>query len=293
METEMNTDMNIVYLNGDFMPREQARISPMDRGFLFGDGIYEIIPSYDRRMVGFGLHIERMNEGLDTIGIELDWSAAQWQDLCEQLMERNGGGNLGLYLHISRGADTRRFHAYPEGLAPTVFAFAFEIPPAPVADRQKVKTYTAITSQDMRWQRCNIKSTALLGNVLHFNQGYKGGNNETILHDGTGRLTEASASNVYVVKNGAIATPEASQQILAGITRQLLIRILRADGSLNIEERPVTLEELRDADEVWISSSTKEIAPVVAVDGTPVGDGVAGKVWERAQTLFSNHKFDY
>ena len=285
--------MSIVYLNGDYLPMEEARISPMDRGFLFGDGIYEVIPSYEGRMVGFAPHIERMNDGMAAIGIQLDHSMEQWREICEQLMQRNGGADLGIYLHVSRGADSRRFHAYPEGIAPTIFGFTFEVPPAPTADKAQTKTYSVTTTQDMRWKRCNIKSTALLGNVMHFNQGYEGGNNETILYNESGELTEASACNVYVVKDGVIATPETDHQILPGITRLLLIKILRAEGSLTIEERPVTLDELRSADEVWISSSTKEIAPVVLVDGEPVGNGQVGDTWERAQALFSEHKYDY
>lgn len=285
--------MSIVYLDGAYVPMEEARISPMDRGFLFGDGIYEVVPSYSGRMVGFGPHIDRMNDGLAAIDISLDWTHEQWRAVCEELIERNGGGDLGIYLHVSRGADSRRFHAYPEGVEPTVFAFIFDIPPSPIADKSTTKTYTVTTTKDMRWKRCNIKSTALLGNVMHFNQGYEGGNNETILYNEAGELTEASACNVYIVKDGVIATPETDHQILPGITRLLLIEILRADGTLPIEERVVTLDELRAADEVWISSSTKEIAPVIMVDGSAVGDGAVGETWEQAQSLFSEFKYDY
>jgi D-alanine transaminase len=285
--------MSIVYLDGEYLPMEQAKISPMDRGFLFGDGIYEVVPSYHGRMVGFDAHIERMNNGLSAIDISLDWSKEQWREVCEQLMQRNEGNDLGIYLHVSRGADTSRFHAYPEGVAPTIFAFTFEAPPSPVADKSTTRTYTVTTTRDMRWKRCNIKSTALLGNVMHFNQGYSGGNNETILYNEAGQLTEASACNVYVVKDGIIYTPETDHQILPGITRLLLIEILRAEGSLQIEERAVSLDELHNADEVWISSSTKEIAPVVLVDGEPVGDGAVGDIWLQAQSLFSEYKYDY
>ncbi len=285
--------MSIVYLDGKYLPMEQAKISPMDRGFLFGDGIYEVVPSYHGRMVGFTPHIERMNNGLAAIDISLDWSEDQWREVCEQLMERNEGNNFGIYLHVSRGTDTSRFHAYPVGIAPTIFAFTFEAPPSPVADKSTTKTYTVTTTQDMRWKRCNIKSTALLGNVIHFNQGYTGGNNETILYNEAGELTEASACNVYVVKDGVIYTPETDHQILPGITRLILIEILRAEGSLQIEECPVTLDELHNADEVWISSSTKEIAPVVLVDGEPVGDGEVGDIWLQAQALFSEYKYDF
>jgi D-alanine transaminase len=285
--------MSVVYLDGAYMPMEEAKISPMDRGFLFGDGIYEVIPSYAGRMVGFKPHIDRMRDGLAAIDISLSWSDEQWREICEQLAERNGAGNLGIYLHVSRGADSKRFHAYPENVSPTVFAFTFEVPAPPVADKTEAKTYSVTTTQDLRWKRCNIKSTALLGNVMHFNQGYAGGNNETILYNSDGELTEASACNVYVVKDGVIATPETDHQILPGITRLLLLQILRADGSLKIEERAVSVDELRAADEVWISSSTKEIAPVTLIDDEPVGDGNIGDIWQQAQSLFSQHKYDY
>jgi D-alanine transaminase len=285
--------MSIAFLNGEYLPLERARISPMDRGFLFGDGIYEVIPSYNGRMVGFSPHIDRMSNGLEAIHIGLDWEEEQWREVCERLMAENGNGDLGIYLHVSRGADTMRFHAYPEGVEPTVFGFTFDIPPSPVADRRTTRTYTVSTALDLRWRRCNIKSTALLGNVMHFNQGYEGGNNETILYNDAGEITEASACNVFVVNDGRVATPDTDHQILPGITRLLLVQILRADGSIPIEERVVTLDELQHADEVWITSSTKEVAPVVLIDGAPVGAGEPGDVWERAQSLFSEYKYDY
>ena len=265
----------------------------MDRGFLFGDGIYEVIPSYGGHMVGFTPHIDRMKDGLAAIDIKLDRGEDEWREVCEQLMGRNGSGDLGIYLHVSRGTDSQRDHAYPAGVAPTIFGFTFEAPPSPVADRTTTRTYTVTTTRDLRWKRCNIKSTALLGNVIHYNQGYEGGYNETILYNEEGELTEAAACNVYVVKAGVIATPETDHQILPGITRLLLLEILRADGSLPIEERSVTLDELRNADEVWISSSTKEIAPVILVDREPVGSGAVGDIWEKAQALFSEFKYDY
>lgn len=285
--------MGTAYLNGDYLPLEEARISPLDRGFLFGDGIYEVIPSYGGRMVGFGPHIDRMRDGLAAIDIKLDWSESDWRELCDSLIDSNGGGDLGLYLHVSRGTDSRRNHAYPENVTPTVFGFAFDIAPSPVADKTTTPTYTATTAPDLRWKRCNIKSTALLGNVLHYNQGYRGGYSETILYNERGEVTEAAACNVFVVRDGVIATPGTDHQKLPGITRLLLLEILRADGSLPVEERDVSLDELRQADEVWLSSSTKEIAPVVMIDGAPVGTGQVGDIWERAQFLFSEYKYDY
>ena len=285
--------MSTVYLNGDYMPMEEARISPMDRGFLFGDGIYEVVPSYGGKLVGFSPHMERMQDGLDAIEIQLQVDHGQWRAIADELIARNGGGNLGIYFHVSRGADTQRHHAYPEGITPTLYAFAFEIPPAPVADKSAATAYTVTTAEDLRWKRCNIKSTALLGNVMHYQQSYAQGHNETLLYNQQGELTEAAACNVYVIKHGIVATPLLDHQKLPGITRLMLLEILRRDGSIAIQERVVTLDELNNADEVWISSSSKDIAPVIEIDGRPVGDGSVGDLWLAAQTLYSTHKFDF
>jgi len=285
--------MNVAFLNGTYQPLEEARISPLDRSFLFGDGIYEVVPSYDGKMVGFGPHIERMENGLAAIGITLDWSQSDWADLCKQLIEKNGAGNLGIYLHVSRGADTKRFHGFPESVTPTVFAFAFDIAPPPVADKARAKKYTVSTSRDLRWERCQIKSTALLGNVLHFQQGQDQGNDETLLFNADNQLTEASSCNAYIVKDGVVITPPLDNQLLPGITRHIVLDILRNDGSIKVEERIITLDEVQNADEVWITSSSKEIGAVVEIDGLPVGDGEIGDVWLAAQKLYSANKYNY
>jgi D-alanine transaminase len=265
----------------------------MDRGFLFGDGIYEVVPSYDGRVVGFAPHMARMQDGLDAIEIQLQVDQEQWRAIAAELIERNGGGNLGIYYHVSRGADSQRNHAYPEGIAPTIYAFAFEIPPAPIPDKAAATCYTVSTAEDLRWKRCNIKSTALLGNVMHYQHGHAQGHNETLLYNQDRELTEAAACNLYVVKNGIVATPLLDHQKLPGITRLMLLEILRRDGSIAVQERVVGLDELDSADEVWLSSSSKEIAPVVEIDGSPVADGQVGDVWLAAQTLYSAHKFDF
>ena len=276
------------------MPVEEAKISPLDRGFLFGDGIYEVIPSYFGQMVGFEGHINRMNDGLKAIGIELNWSENQWHRLCEELSNKNGAGPLGIYLHVSRGADNKRFHAFPKHIEPTVFAMAFEIPIPKQPDLATVgKGYALTSTEDLRWQRCHIKSTALLGNVLHFQQGYEAGSHEVLLYNRQHELTEASASNIFIVKDGVIATSVQDNQILPGITRRLVIDILTEHGALTVEERTITLNEVRNADEIWITSSSKEIAPVTLLDGSPVGDGKVGPVWLKAATLYSKYKFNY
>jgi D-alanine transaminase len=285
--------MSIAYLDGSYMPIEQAKISPMDRGFLFGDGIYEVVPSYAGKMVGFGPHIARMQNGLAAVGIKLDWSEDNWAELCNRLINENGAGNLGIYLHVSRGADSKRFHAFPDNIAPTVFAYAFEIAPPPVADKALAKAYKVSTTRDLRWERCHIKSTALLGNVLHFQHGYERGHDETLLFNANNELTEASACNAFIVKDGKVITPPLDNQLLPGITRHILLDVLRRDGSIAVEERSVSMDEVLNADEVWITSSSKEVAPVTQIDGKAVGNGEVGEVWLAAQTLYSAGKFDY
>ncbi len=285
--------MSIAYLNGSYMPIEEAKISPLDRGFLFGDGIYEVVPSYRGKMVGFGPHIARMLDGLAEVEIKLGWDEAKWRELCKTICQKNGNGNLGIYLHVTRGADKKRSHAYPEGIEPTVFAFTFEIPEPPAADRNTIKPYTCSTAADLRWDRCNIKSISLLGNVMHFQQGHEKGDGEILLYNANKELTECGACNAYVIKNGIVATPALDNQILPGITRQIALKVLRDDGTIPVEERVVTMNEVWNADEVWISSSSKELVPVVKLDGKPVGDGKAGPVWEAAAKLYKSGKFNF
>ena len=285
--------MSVAFLNNEFLPLEEAKISPLDRGFLFGDGIYEVVPSYSGKLLGFGAHMDRMNEGLNSIKLSLNWSHEKWKNVCSELCKRNGNGNLGLYLQVSRGADSKRYHAFPENVEPTVFCFAFDIGSSPLPDKIKTKAFSVSTAQDLRWQRCHIKSTALLGNVLHFQQGYENGDDETILYNHRRELTEAAACNVFIVKKRVISTPPLDSQLLPGITRNLLIDILRKHSDFVVEERVVHMDEVFNADEIWITSSTKEIGPVVKIDGSPVGDGSIGDVWVEVQRLFTGHKYDY
>ncbi len=289
----MAQENNTVFLNGQFLPISEAKISPMDRGFLFGDGIYEVVPCYSGKPVGFSLHMQRMAKGLDAIGIKLDMTLAQWRDLAHSLIEKNGGGDLGLYFHVSRGADTKRFHAFPGDIQPTIFAYSFAIAPATVADKQQVKTSKVASAEDLRWKRCHIKSTSLLGNVMHFQQGQEAGLDETLLYNQQGQLTEASCCNVFIVKDEVVSTPPLDNQILPGITRNMLLDILRQDGTLEVQERVVSMSEVRAADEIWITSSSKEIGPVIELDNHPVGNGKVGDIWLFAQTLYSANKHKY
>jgi len=280
--------MTIAFLNGDYLPLEEARISPLDRGFLFGDGIYEVIPVHGGRPIGFSLHYNRMCEGLSAVEIDLDWSLEQWREVCSKLVDENGAGNLAIYLQVSRGADTKRHHAYPVGVTPTVFGFA-----SPLTISSEIKPLKISSAEDMRWRRCNIKSTALLGNIIHFQKGQAEGRDETLLFNGAGEITEGSASNAFIIKNGVVATPPLDNQVLPGVTRLMLLDMLRKDGSAQVEERLVTMQEARAAHEIWLTSSSKDVAPVVELDGKPVGDGQPGPVWETAQRIFAEKKFDY
>ena len=283
----------IIYLNGEYIPAEEARISPFDRGFLFGDGIYDALPSYNGKLVGMQLHLDRMKRGLESIGMESPLTDEQWREVAASLIREQDGPNLGIYFHVSRGNEGRRFHGFPVDVQPTVFAMAGVIPPPPSPGRDKKDGLSVSSSEDKRWQHCNIKSTSLLGNVLHFQESYASGLDETILYNAAGDLTEASASNVFTVKDGVVVTPPLDHQILPGITRHIAIEALRAEGSTPVEERVISMDEVRQADELWVSNSSKLITPVIELDGKPVGDGLVGPAWEKAIGIYQAAMFDY
>jgi len=285
----------IVFLNNEYMPADAAKISPLDRGFLYGDGVYEVTPSYGGRMVGFNLHLQRMKRGLAEIGFAADvLSDEQWHDIASGLIERNGKGNLGVYFQISRGNEGRRFHGFPKNTPATVFGMVIDIDAHPnCTNRADKKGLKVALAEDRRWRRCQVKSTSLLGNVLHFQEGYEKGLDETLLYNQRGELTEASQSNVFVVKDGVVMTPPLDTQILPGISRHITLEVLRADGSIPVEERVLTMDEVREADEIWTTNSSKQIAPVVELSGARVGDGEVGELWERAIRLYEAKKYTF
>lgn len=282
--------MTIAYLNGMFLPLEQARISPMDRGFLFGDGIYEVIPWYNGRPVGFQRHMQRLEQGLAAISLENPLTIEAWRTLFNELTEKNDGEYQGVYLQVTRGAAAVRNHRFPTDCEPTIFAYTFTVNAPSDGDPDHATCYQVATATDRRWKRCDIKSVALLGNVLHMMEGVDAGADEIILFNEQEELTEAAACNVFIVHNGTVVTPSLDIEKLPGITRNMLVDILRAEG-WNVEERAVTRAEVMAADELWLTSSTKEIAPVIAIDGYSVNDGKPGPVWTAAQSLFARHRF--
>ncbi|MFT6268952.1 MAG: D-alanine transaminase [Alphaproteobacteria bacterium] len=280
-----------VFLNGKFVAKENAVISPMDRGFLFGDGIYEVIPCYDSKPVGLALHLNRMNNGLKEIGIGLVADTKEWLRIIETIIAQFDSTSVGVYIHVSRGTDTKRHHAYPENVTPTVFAYGFDIPPSQTVDRNTAKAFEVITGKDLRWQRCHIKSTSLLGNVMHFQQGQNAQKDEIILFNDKHLITEAAACNVFVIKGNVIMTPKLDNQLLPGITRNILLQSLALQGGFTVYEQDISLEQLGSADEVWITSSSKEVGAVVKVDDRVLGNGKPGPVWEAAQNAYNRFKY--
>jgi D-alanine transaminase len=285
------TTMNRVYLNGEFVDAKEAKISPMDRGFLFGDGIYEVIPTYSGKPVGLDLHLQRMKNGLHSVGINYEIDAQVWIGIISVLISQQPSESQGVYVHVSRGADSKRFHAYPKNITPTVFAYAFDTPPSQNATAEKVKGFHVTTGEDLRWQRCHIKSTSLLGNVMHFQQGQDAGVDEIILYNENKEITEAAACNVFIVKDNIIYTPALDNHLLPGITRRIAIDAIIQHTDYKVHESVISLHDLLNADEVWITSSSKEIGPVLSIDGKTVGNGKQGPIWVEAQNAYNKYKF--
>ena len=257
------------FLDGRFLPLSQARISPMDRGFLFGDGAYEVIPVYSRRAFRLDEHLRRLQTTLNALKIENPHTLLAWREIVLQLVDKNEWADQSVYLQVSRGAESKRNHVFPTGVAPTVFLMCDELKTADEALRRS--GVGAITAPDYRWLRCDLKTTSLLANCLLRNLAVECGCAETILLR-DGRLTEGSASNIFVVRDGLLLTPPKSRFMLPGITYDVVLEIARERGVPH-QVRDVSEEELRSADEIWLTSSTKEVLPISTLDGKPVGDG--------------------
>jgi len=278
-----------VYLNGEFMPFENATISPLDRGFIFGDGVYEVIPYYAGRGLRATEHLKRLQRSLDELQIDNPYPLERWEALIASLVERNGGGNVGIYIQITRGVAKRDFPP-PKGLTQTVFMMANPLAtPKPEIYENGI---SGVSLDDSRWLRCHVKATALLGAVLLKHEGNQAGADEVVLFR-DGYLTESSASNIAVVKEGVILCPPMDNLILAGITYELMIELARQHG-MPLEIRRVHRREVKKADEIWIMSSTKEVVPIVKLDDKPVGRGdnagKPGPLFRQMRKLFDEYK---
>ncbi len=281
----MADPFDIAYLNGKYAPLSGLSLPVLDRGFLFADAVYEVVPVYAGRVFRADSHYDRLQHSLDGIHLDNPLQRQQWSTLLDNLVAKNGAGSMALYLQISRGADSGRDHRIRPGLSPTVFAMAMRL-----ADRSAARDngVTAITADDIRWARCDIKSTALLANVLLASEAAHYGAEETLLlRDGL--LHEGASSSVLIVTNGCVRMPPYSHRLLPGTTRDLVAALLASDG-IDVGEQPISEDTLRSADEVWIASATREVLPVTRLDDAAVGNGRPGPLWQRVHELYQQCK---
>jgi D-alanine transaminase len=275
----------IAWFNGKFMPLADVRVSPLDRAFLYGDAVYEVIPVYGGESFLLDAHLDRLERSLGEVRIRNPHDRSEWVALITGLVQRNGGGNVAVYLQVSRGADVGRDHAFPgDRVRPTVFGMVTPIS-EPHPDRHGIR---AITRPDQRWGRCDIKSTALLANVLARQAAHEAGAGEAILIR-DGQLSEGSASSVIIVEAGALVRRPAGPDVLPGTTTDAVFAMARQCG-FGCRDEPISEDRLRRADEVWVAAATRGIAPVVLLDGRPVGSGQPGPVWQKVAAAFEASK---
>jgi D-alanine transaminase len=275
-----------VYLNGRFVPRDQACIPITDRGFLFGDSVYEVIPAYGGAPLRLEQHLDRLDRSLAAIHMANPLAHAEWAGVIAELTAQLPGQDQQLYIQVTRGAPEEREHRIPEGLAPTVLATTRTLPQRRSdADQQGI---SAITLDDIRWQRCDIKATTLLANVLAHHHAREEGVDEAILVR-DGRALEGTASNLFIVSQGLLITPPTDNCILPGITRDLVLELAQEEG-IPYAEASIGVADLEQAQEIWLTSSTREIRPVIRLNGKPVGDGQPGPLWQRTCQLLDAYK---
>ena len=281
----MSGPLPICYLNGAYLPLSEAKVSPFDRAFLFGDAVYEVVPLYGSRLFRLRQHLDRLNRSLAGIRMPPAMSHGDWAHVCQELISRNAADRGHLYMQVSRGAEFGRNHAWPEGLKPTLFAYCTELDPLP--DALLEHGVAAVTATETRWARRDIKATALLANILLKKLAADAGAFETIMLE-NGELTEGSSTTVHVVKNGVIHTPPNSHHILPGTTRDVVTEL--AD-LLSVRNSSTAISEsvLRSADEIWLAFSTRGVLPVTKLDGATVGSGVPGPVFKRIHLAFTDY----
>jgi D-alanine transaminase len=274
-----------VFLNGAFMPLSEAKVPVLDRGFIFGDGVYEVVPVYSKVPFRLEEHLARLERSLAAVGIRNPYTREQWRAYVSGVIERQPFEDQAVYFQVTRGV-AKRDHAFPKHAEPTVFMMSNPLVPPPAA--QVESGASAITAHDNRWLRCDIKSISLIGNVLLRQLSAEADAVETILFR-DGKLTEASASNVFVVKGGVIQSPPKNQLILPGITYDVVVELARANA-LPLEFRDISEAEVRGADELWVTSSSKEVLAIVRLDGRPLGDGRPGPLFRRMYRLYQDFK---
>ena len=282
----MVTTEPIVYINGEYLPQSQAMVSVLDRGFLFGDGVYEVIPVFAGKLLRLNEHLERLQRSMNRVLLKNPLAQDEWEEIFHVLLDRNPGGDRSIYLQVTRGAAPVRDLSISPDVEPTVFVMVNDIKPVDFAKLEN--GIDAVTVDDFRWKACDIKSVSLIANVMIRLRA-----NELNVMDAVmvrdGLVTEGTASNIFVIHNGIISTPPKSDCLLPGITRDLVMELAQANG-FKVEERDIKQDELDTADEIWLTSSTREIAPVVKLDNHVIGDGVAGEYWKKIIVIYQDYK---
>ncbi|MEM7026981.1 MAG: D-amino acid aminotransferase [Pseudomonadota bacterium] len=277
--------MQQVYLNGEIKPLSDATINVLDRGFTFGDGIYEVIPVFNRVVFRLDEHLQRLSNSLEAIYMEMPFDKKEWLNIFQSLIDSVETDEQSLYLQITRGISARD-HDISLSVKPTIFVMS-----RPINQIDMAKGIKAITHEDIRWSYCHIKAITLLPSVLLRHIAKQAGAKEAILIQ-DGKVTEGAASNVFVVKSNVIYTTPETSNVLPGITRGVIIKLLK-ENNLNLQEVNLDKQELFDADEVWVSSSTWEIVPVTKLDDKKINDGQVGSIWQKVNAIYQEYKKNY
>lgn len=281
----MSGPLPICYLDGEYLPLADARVSPLDRAFLFGDAVYEVVPVYGARPFRLRQHLDRLERSLAGIRMASPLTHTQWADISENLVSRNRAREAYLYMQVTRGAEYGRNHAWPDALKPTMFAYCSALDPLPAALLEQ--GVAAVTAAEIRWERRDIKSTALLANVMLKKLAADAGAYETLMIE-DGALTEGSSTTAHVIKDGGIYTPPNGRHILPGTTRDVVTELAER-LQVRCESVRVAESQLRGADEIWLAFSTRGILPVTRLDGTPVGAGWPGPLFKRMHAAFADY----
>lgn len=278
--------MSLCYLNGRYQPLDEARVSPMDRGFLFGDGAYEVIPVYSRHPFRLEEHVARLENTLASIRLPNPHRPDEWAAIIREVIDRNAWEDQSVYLQVSRGVDDKRNHAFPKVVRPTVFLMSEQLITPP--DYQREEGVACVSAADFRWLRCDLKTVALLANCLLRQHAIDQGCVETVLFR-DGFLTEGSSSNIFMVKDGVLLTPPKSHLMLPGITYDVVLELAVSHG-LKHEVREILEDEVRHADELWMTSSTKEVLPITRLDDKAVGNGRPGPLGQQMYAWYQDFK---
>jgi len=279
------TSSSMCYLNGEYLPLDEAKVSVLDRGFIFGDGVYEVIPVFNNKLFRINEHLTRLQNSLDAIKVSNPNTNNMWCDILNKLVSQHVDSELSVYIQVTRGVAPRD-HAFPDAGNTTVFIMAN--PMQAVATDVIENGIEAITLDDIRWQFCNIKAISLLPNILLKQQAVEKGATEAILIR-DGNVSEGTASNAFIVKNGVITTPPKTSMLLPGITRDLVVELAH-QHNLPCEEKAITESELRLADEIWLTSSTKDIVAVTQLDKQQIGNRKPGEIYRKMLGLFQDFK---